>query len=81
MIKLLAKTAVVAGLALLGACGGGAEQNVAANNTAGDELYNLAPDDLGGNAQPANDLLGNESVGNETAPGNEIAENASGNAQ
>ena len=49
--------------------------------TAGDELYNLAPDDLGGNELPANEALGNEAAGNEAAPANEVAENASGNAQ
>jgi hypothetical protein len=81
MMKLISKTVVLAGLVALSACGGAAEQNVAANNTAGDELYNLAPDDLAGNEVLANETLGNEAVGNEAAPGNEVAENASGNAQ
>jgi hypothetical protein len=80
-MKLISRTIVVAGLVALSACGGAAEQNVAANNTAGDELYNLAPDDLAGNDVLANESLGNEAVGNEVAPGNDVAENASGNAQ
>jgi len=81
MMKLISKSVVLAGLVALSACGGAAEQNVAANNTAGDELYNLAPDDLAGNDLPANETLGNETAGNEAAPGNDVAENASGNAQ
>ena len=72
---------VAAALVALSACGGGAQENVVANNSAGDELYNLAPDDLGGNELPANETLGSETLGNEAAPGNEVAENASGNAQ
>lgn len=80
-MKYLSKALVAAGLLALGACGGAATENVAANNTAGDELYNLTPDDLGaGNALGNEILLGNE-AGNATAAGNAVDTNASGNAQ
>lgn len=49
---------LVAGLAALSACGGGAETNTA-TNTAADELYNVPADDLG-----AENLLGNEADAN-----------------
>ncbi|HYI64499.1 MAG TPA: hypothetical protein VEW71_06390 [Allosphingosinicella sp.] len=79
-MKLLSRALLAAGLAALGACGGGTE-NVAANtantldNGVGDEVYNVAPDDLG-----AGNTLGNESLGNEADAGN-ATENASENAQ
>lgn len=79
-MKLLSKALLAAGLAALGACGGGTE-NVAANivntvdNGVGDEVYNVAPDDL-----VADNTLGNEGLGNEADAGN-ATENASENAQ
>ena len=80
-MKKISTAFAISALVALSACGGGASENVAANNTAGDELYNLAPEDLG-NELPANEALANETApGNEAAPGNEVAENASGNAQ
>lgn len=75
-MKYLSRAVAVAGLLALGACGGGASENVAVNNSAGDELYNLAPDDLGGD-----NLLGNEAIGNELDAGNAADANAAGNAQ
>ena len=76
-MKPLAKAALAASLALLAACGGGAEQNVAANN-ASDELYNLAPDDLVADNLVGNEVLDNISAGNEALPADQ---NAAGNAQ
>jgi hypothetical protein len=78
-MKLLSSALLAAGLVALSACGGGAE-NTAANNV-GDEVYNVAPDDLG-----SDNLLGNEALGNEAADANASADNASadnaaGNAQ
>ena len=60
-MKLVSKALLAAGLVALSACGGGAEENVAANNT-GEDLYNVAPDDL----TVDNALLGNETLGNAT---------------
>ena len=50
-MKRISTVLLAAGLAALGACGGGAETNVAANN-ASDALYNVVPEDL--------NLVGNE---------------------
>ena len=44
-MKCISTVLLAAGLAALGACGGGAETNVAANNTS-DTLYNVVPEDL-----------------------------------
>ncbi|HWT12149.1 MAG TPA: hypothetical protein VN231_05305 [Allosphingosinicella sp.] len=82
-MKLVSKALLAAGLAALGACGGGGEENVAANN-ATEDLYNVAPDDLG-----AENLLGNETLGNDSAldegagnaSDNAATENSAGNAQ
>ena len=63
-MKLVPTLILAAGIATLGACGGGAETNVAANNTA-DDLYNIESDSLG------NDVL----LGNETLLGNEVDAN------
>lgn len=52
-MKRISTVLLAAGLAALGACGGGAETNVAANN-ASDALYNVVPEDL--------NLLGNDVV-------------------
>ena len=79
-MKLLSKALLAAGLAALGACSGGTE-NVAANtantvdNGVGDEVYNVAPDDLG-----AGNTLGNEGLANEADAGN-ATENEPENAQ
>ena len=70
-MKLVSKALLAAGLVALSACGGG-EENVAANNTV-DELYNVAPDDLG-----AEDLLGNETLGNDTVLDNALTNDSSG---
>ena len=75
-MKRISTVFAAAGLLALGACGG-ATDDAAINNVVavdgGDALYNVAPDDLGGN------YLGNESYGNETGAGNG-ASNAPGNA-
>ena len=52
-MKRISTVLLAAGLAALGACGGGAETNVAANN-ASDALYNVVPEDP--------NLLGNDVV-------------------
>ena len=44
-MKRISTVLLAAGLAALGACGGGAETNVAANNSS-DALYNVVPEDL-----------------------------------
>ena len=72
-MKLVSKALLAAGLAALGACGGG-EENVAATN-AGDDLYNVAPDDLG-----AENLLDNETLGNDTGLDNGTADTGGDNA-
>jgi hypothetical protein len=72
-MKILSSALLAAGLVALSACGGGAE-NSAANNV-GDEVYNVAPDDLGGD-----NLLGNDALGNEAADANASAGNATDNA-
>ena len=76
-MKTFAKAALAASLALLAACGGGAEQNAAANN-ASDELYNLAPDDLVADNLVGNEALDNGADANLALP---VDENAAGNAQ
>lgn len=71
---------LAAGLVALSACGGGAETNVATNNSA-DELYNLTDDSLGdANLIDANAVLGNEVDANlaaAPADANATTENAS----
>jgi poly-gamma-glutamate capsule biosynthesis protein CapA/YwtB (metallophosphatase superfamily) len=52
-MKRISTVLLAAGLAALSACGGGAETNVAANNSS-DALYNVVPEDL--------NLLGNDLV-------------------
>jgi hypothetical protein len=81
-MKLVSTALLAAGLAALSACGGG-EENVAADNAA-EDLYNVAPDDLG-----ADNLLGNETLGNDSdldnltngAGDNAATENGSANSQ
>lgn len=58
-MKILSKALLAAGLVALSACGGGGEENTAAN-TGTEDLYNVAPDDLG-----TENLLGNETLGND----------------
>ena len=50
-MKRISTVLLAAGLVALSACGGGAETNVAANNSS-DALYNVVPEDL--------NLLGND---------------------
>jgi len=70
-MKSMSRALLAAGVLALGACGGGAEQNVSAN--AASEEYDVAADDLGaGNEADANAADANESAGND-ATGNEIA--------
>ena len=66
MMTRLSSLALAAGLAMLAGCGGGGEQNAAVNG-AGDELYNVAPDDLGAENLTGNDTLGNDLIGNEAS--------------
>jgi hypothetical protein len=85
-MKLVSKALLAAGLVALSACGGG-EENTAANNTAGEDLYNVAPDDLTLDNGLGNDLgnvdLGNDlGAGNTTDTGNTTTEtNTVGNTQ
>jgi len=70
-MKFVSTVLLAAGLAALAACGGAAE-NTAANNVA-EEIYNVAPDDLGGENALGNDAL-------DAVDANASAENAaSGN--
>ena len=62
-MKLYSKIILATGLLMLAACGGAAEENVAAN-TAGDDLYNVT-EDLTLDNGLGNDL-GNLGVGNDT---------------
>jgi hypothetical protein len=59
-MKLVSKTLLIAGLAALSACGGGAEENSAAN-AAGEDLYNVGTEDLSLDNGLGNDL-GNVSL-------------------
>ena len=63
-MKILPNALLVAGLLALSACGGAAEENTATANVATEDLYNVAPDDLGTDLL-ANDTLGNAPLGNE----------------
>ena len=63
-MKFASKALVAAGLLALGACGGGAEEENAAANAAGEDLYNVAGEDLALDNGLGNDL-GNVSLGNE----------------
>ena len=63
-MKFASKALVAAGLLALGACGGGAEEENAAANAAGEDLYNVASEDLALDNGLGNDL-GNVSLGNE----------------
>ena len=77
-MKLVSTVLLAAGLVALSACGDSGEENVAAAN-AGEDLYNVAPDDLGDD-----NLLGNDALGNDTGLDNvtnATTENASGNGQ
>jgi hypothetical protein len=77
-MKLVSTALLAAGLLALGACGGGAANNTATTNT-GDDVYNVAPDDLG-----TNDTLGNLSdnaVSENVADANATAGNEAGNAE
>lgn len=66
-MKLGSMALVAAGLLALGACGGAAEENTAAN-AAEEDLYNVGTEDLTLDNGLGNDL-GNVSLGNE-ADGN-----------
>ena len=62
-MKHFSKALVAAGLLALTACGGGAEEENAAANAAGEDLYNVAAEDLTLDNGLGNDL--NVSLGNE----------------
>ena len=74
-MKRLSTALLAAGLMTLGACGGSPANKAAANNIVGNDVYNVAPDDLG-----AGNLLGNEAGGNASGGANSSS-NASGNSQ
>jgi len=77
-MKLVSTALLAAGLVALSACGDGGEENVAATN-AGEDLYNVAPDDFGDD-----NLLGNDAGLDNVTDGagdNAATENASGNGQ
>jgi hypothetical protein len=63
-MKMVSKAFLAAALVALSACGGGAEENTAAN-AAGEDLYNVATEDLTLDNGLGNDL-GNATLGNET---------------
>lgn len=73
-MKLVSTAILAAGLVALSACGGGTEENVAANN-ASDELFNVAPDDLGDE-----NLLGNETLGNDVLVDDALTNTGADNA-
>ena len=73
-MKLISTALLAAGLVALGACGDSEEANVAANNAA-EDLYNVAPDELGDE-----NLLGNEALGNDTGLDNVSTNDADGDA-
>lgn len=81
-MKMVSTILLAAGLAALSACGDSGEENVAAANAA-DDLYNVAPDDLGGDNLLGNEGLGNDSLDNQAGNGadNGATENAAGNGQ
>lgn len=77
-MKLLSKALLAAGLVALSACGGDAEENVAAN-TAVDDLYNVTEEPL-----TLDDGLGNDLgnlTGNDSDVGNVTDTNTTGNSQ
>ena len=78
-MKLVSTALRAAGLVALAACGGGDDENVAADNGA-DDLYNVAPDDLGGDNLLGNETLNDTGLDNE-AGDNAATENAAGNGQ
>ena len=83
-MKLVSTALLAAGLVALSACGGGATENVAVNNS-GEELYNLTEEDLGTDNLSANEATGNEAEADANASTesgeNAASENASGNSQ
>jgi ABC-type glycerol-3-phosphate transport system substrate-binding protein len=79
-MKILSTALLAAGLVALSACGGGATNDSAANNVS-EEVYNVAPDDLGTENGLGNESLGNEAGLENTSADNESTENSSGNAQ
>jgi hypothetical protein len=83
-MKLVSTALLAAGLAALSACGGGEEENSAAN-TASEDLYNVAPDDLGDENLLGNDLGNDLSLDNGAATEggdlNASTENSTGNSQ
>jgi hypothetical protein len=78
-MKLVSTALLAAALGALGACGDSGEENVAAN-TAAEDLYNVAPDDLGGDNLLGNETLNDTGLDNE-AGDNAATENAAGNGQ
>ena len=74
-MKLVSTALLAAGLVALSACGGGADENVAANN-ASDELYNLSEDDLSADNLSGNEAAANEADANASAGDNAASENA-----
>ena len=79
-MKKLSTALLAAGLVALSACGGGASENVAADN-AGEELYNLTEEDLATDNLSGNEA-GNEADANAStgSSDNAASENA-GNSQ
>ncbi|MBX3560471.1 MAG: hypothetical protein KF780_01550 [Sphingomonas sp.] len=72
-MRKISTTLLAAGLVALGACGGGAEQNVAVNESV-DELQNLTPEAL------ESETAGDEADANAAAD-NAVTENAVENSQ
>lgn len=74
-MKFLSKALLAAGLVALSACGGGAEENTAVSNAGTEDLYNVAPDDLG-----SENLLGNDTLGNDLGLDNSATANTGADA-
>lgn len=83
---MVSKAFLAAAFVALSACGGGAEEeNTAAANAAGEDLYNVATEDLSLDNGLGNDLgnvtLGNEADANLSDSANVTDANSAGNSQ
>ncbi len=77
-MKLVSTAALAASLVALSACGGGAEENVVANDAAAEDLYNVGAGDLAldnGLDSGLDNSLGN-GLGDPALEGNELGNSA-----
>jgi hypothetical protein len=79
-MKILSTALLAAGLVALSACGGAATENAAANNVS-EEVYNVAPDDLGVDNGLGNEAADLNAADANAADANAVDANAAGNAQ